>query len=66
MMQSLLVTRFKLAIHRETRELPMYAMGAAKDGVKVHPIEDSGDAGREDAIPFRHGGARAPETALRC
>jgi uncharacterized protein (TIGR03435 family) len=34
MMQALLAERFKLAIHRETRELPMYALVAAKDGPK--------------------------------
>jgi uncharacterized protein (TIGR03435 family) len=45
MMQSLLATRFKLAIHRETRELPVYAMVVAKSGVKLHPVEASGDAG---------------------
>jgi uncharacterized protein (TIGR03435 family) len=35
MTQALLAERFKLAIHRETRELPMYALVVAKDGPKV-------------------------------
>ena len=43
MMQSLLAERFKLAIHRETRELPYYAMVMDKSGLKVHVGELSYD-----------------------
>ncbi len=46
MMQSLLATRFRLAIHRETRELPMYAMVVAKNGARVQLTEASGSAGQ--------------------
>jgi len=46
MMQSLLAARFQLAIHRETRELPMYAMVVGKNGAKVHLTEAKGDAGQ--------------------
>jgi uncharacterized protein (TIGR03435 family) len=35
MMQALLAQRFKLALHRETRELPMYALVVAKGGPKI-------------------------------
>jgi uncharacterized protein (TIGR03435 family) len=35
MLQSLLSERFKLAFHRETRELPGYALVAAKSGLKA-------------------------------
>jgi len=35
MMQTLLADRFKLVIHRETRQLPIYAMVVAKGGAKV-------------------------------
>jgi uncharacterized protein (TIGR03435 family) len=36
MMQALLADRFKLALHRETRELPMYALVIGKGGPKFH------------------------------
>jgi uncharacterized protein (TIGR03435 family) len=36
MLQNLLVERFKLAIHRETRELPAYALVVAKNGLKAN------------------------------
>ena len=35
MMQTLLAERFKLAVHREIRQLPMYALVVAKSGPKV-------------------------------
>jgi uncharacterized protein (TIGR03435 family) len=36
MLQGLLADRFKLVIHHETKELPVYALLAAKDGPKLH------------------------------
>jgi uncharacterized protein (TIGR03435 family) len=35
MLQSLLSDRFKLSMHRETKEMPMYALVLAKDGPKL-------------------------------
>ena len=37
MLQSLLADRFKLALHRETRELPVYALTMTKGGLKQPP-----------------------------
>src|SRR5260370_24437707 len=37
MLQTLLADRFKLALHRETRELPVYALTLTKGGLKLPP-----------------------------
>ncbi len=37
MLQTLLADRFHLAIHRETREMPVYALLQGKDGIKLKP-----------------------------
>ena len=36
MMQTMLADRFKLALHKETRQLPMYSLAVAKGGPKIH------------------------------
>jgi uncharacterized protein (TIGR03435 family) len=40
MTQALLTERFKLALHKETMQLPMYALVVAKSGPKIHAVED--------------------------
>jgi uncharacterized protein (TIGR03435 family) len=39
MLQSLLKERFNLALHRETKELPVYELAVAKDGLKITPAK---------------------------
>ncbi len=41
MLQSMLVGRFKLAVHRETKEIPIYEMTVARNGPKFKPSEAS-------------------------
>ena len=36
MLQALLADRFKLTVHRETKELPIYSLSVAKGGTKLH------------------------------
>jgi uncharacterized protein (TIGR03435 family) len=54
MMQDLLQERFKLSLHRETRQLPIYSLLVARNGPKIHAVEPgqprtSGAPGRLEA-----------------
>ena len=39
--QQFLADRFKLTVHWETRELPVYALVVAKNGSKLHQSQES-------------------------
>jgi uncharacterized protein (TIGR03435 family) len=41
MLQALLEDRFKLKLHRESREMPVYALTVAKGGLKVQPLKEA-------------------------
>jgi uncharacterized protein (TIGR03435 family) len=54
MIQALLAERFKLTLHREKRQLPIYTLVVTKNGPKIHAVEDgpprtSGVPGRLEA-----------------
>ena len=40
MLQALLEDRFKLRVHRETRDVPVYALTVAKGGLKLSPFKE--------------------------
>lgn len=40
MMQVLLAERFKLQVHRESREVPVYVLTEAKGGAKLQPFQE--------------------------
>jgi uncharacterized protein (TIGR03435 family) len=40
MLQALLEDRFKLTVHRETRQLPVFELTAVKGGVKLQPTQE--------------------------
>jgi len=56
MLQTLLAERFQLQVHRETKELPVYALVAAKGGPKLHKAEPGGNTdmrGENGSFVFR-------------
>jgi uncharacterized protein (TIGR03435 family) len=42
MLRALLEDRFKLKVHRETKETPIYALTVAKSGFKLQPVKEGG------------------------
>lgn len=56
MLQHLLTERFKLTIHRETKDLPMYSLAVARNGPKLKVSEAvspaSDDAGQASPLPI--------------
>jgi uncharacterized protein (TIGR03435 family) len=57
MLRTLLTDRFQLQLHRETKDLPVYALVTAKSGPKLHkaePASNTGMRGENGAFVF-HG-----------
>ncbi len=55
MLQSLLADRFKLAVHRETREQPVYSLTAAKGTFNPPPPKEGGCAPLDPTAPPQPG-----------
>lgn len=56
MLQSLLADRLKLAFHREIRDLPVFVLTVAKDGLKIKASEGEGESAFQ---PVKGGGKLA-------
>ena len=70
MLRSLLAERFKLATHREAKELPIYALVVGKGGPKMKESEvdanaPSPEGGRGPGGPAASGGTGAVDCGLR-
>ena len=69
MIQTLLAERFKLALHRETREGRAYALIVARGGLKMKAVEPDGDSstnnGRGELVAKGISMARLAETLSR-
>jgi uncharacterized protein (TIGR03435 family) len=52
MLRSLLADRFALMLRRETRQLPVYELVPARDGLKIAPMKEGGCVGKAQAKPF--------------
>jgi uncharacterized protein (TIGR03435 family) len=69
MFQQLLADRFKLAVHWETRELPIYALVVLKNGSKLQPTKETGDGsgtstnGNGSTVQFTAKNISIPELA---
>ena len=53
--RTLLADRFQLKVHRETKQLPVYALIVAKGGPKIHPATEDGSPG--GGLSMRRGSA---------
>jgi uncharacterized protein (TIGR03435 family) len=62
MLQSLLEDRFQLKIHRDTKEMPVFALVANKGGLKLPPPKDGVcvDSAADAAAEWVGGGRMAP------
>ena len=61
MLQALLEDRFKLVLHRETRQLPVYELTVVRNGLKLQPMkEGSCTPFSPDSPPLPPGTSRFP------
>jgi uncharacterized protein (TIGR03435 family) len=51
MLQTLLADRFKLKFHIETKEMPVYSLVVAKNGLKIKEANDDGNGTQIDGDP---------------
>ncbi|HEY4840209.1 MAG TPA: M56 and DUF3738 domain-containing protein [Candidatus Acidoferrales bacterium] len=57
MLEALLMTRFKLVFHRDSKELPVYWLTIAKNGPKIHEAKPGDTYANGIPVPAGRGGA---------
>jgi len=65
MLQNLLAERFKLTVHKETKELPMYALVVGKSGIRMKEAEIDPNAPPPGSGPGPGGPGPGPEGGIR-
>ena len=65
MLQGLLEDRFKLRLHRETREVPVYLLSVANSGLKSNALKKSTCAAQDLIDLVKHGDALPPNICGR-
>jgi uncharacterized protein (TIGR03435 family) len=65
LLEPLMVDRFKLRFHRETKQLPVYSLVKAKGGPKFKVHTSTGDGKDEPNVSGRINGGEASFTALK-
>ena len=64
MLQALLADRFKLVFHRDTKELPVYALVVGKNGPKLQPSEAKGEGPGQRMMRMGRGQLTAQGVAM--
>jgi uncharacterized protein (TIGR03435 family) len=64
MVQALLADRFHLKLHRETREIPVYALIAGKSGPKLQSAKDATQCGGSGCFGVGNGNLTANGTTM--
>src|SRR5207253_1148996 len=64
MVQALLVDRFQLKTHRETREFPIYALEVAKSGLKMKELPPDPESDKSDGTTSVAGGGNSSGVSI--
>ena len=59
MLQNLLIDRFALKVHRETKEFPVYVLEVAKGGIKMQPAEPAPASSGQSPVDVAVNGSAA-------
>jgi uncharacterized protein (TIGR03435 family) len=64
MLRSLLVERFKLETHAETKEMPVYGLVVGKNGLRIQPVDPAGGSSTNSNSDEKGGELSAERTTM--